>query len=182
MYIWAVFHGIYQAKSCTQKLMSIAMCHFKGRFFTKNGILGKSRGFRVVGGDETQVNNCFPHGKQAPWKTAFPIGGGPLRGEAACPTGAHNGNLEPRWAAQGAQNVVYLGAGIRRALDELRSACDRHQRDPEDVAIIPFGTLPDEGKLAYYSDLGISEAVLRLPSAGRDQVLHVLDDFTRFLG
>ena len=35
MYIWAVFHGIYRAKSCTQKLMSIAMCHFKDRFLTK---------------------------------------------------------------------------------------------------------------------------------------------------
>ena len=31
------------------------MCHFKGRFFTKKTeIVGKSRGFRVVGGDETQ--------------------------------------------------------------------------------------------------------------------------------
>tara|TARA_B110000263_G_scaffold238313_1_gene239421 strand:- start:1927 stop:2196 length:270 start_codon:yes stop_codon:yes gene_type:complete len=74
------------------------------------------------------------------------------------------------------------GAGIRRALDELRSACDRHQRDPDDVSIIPFGTLPDEGKLSYYSDMGIAEAVLRLPSAGRDEVLSVLDDYTRFLG
>lgn len=73
------------------------------------------------------------------------------------------------------------GAGIRRALDELRAACDRHQRDPADVAIIPFGTLPDEGKLAYYAEMGIGETVLRLPSAGRDEVLSVLDDYTRFL-
>ena len=73
------------------------------------------------------------------------------------------------------------GAGIRRALDELRAACDRHQRDPADVAIIPFGTLPDEGKLAYYDEMGIGETVLRLPSAGRDEVLSVLDDYTRFL-
>ena len=50
------------------------------------------------------------------------------------------------------------------------------------MAIIPFGTLPDEGKLSYYSDMGIAEAVLRLPSAGRDEVLSVLDDYTRFLG
>ena len=74
------------------------------------------------------------------------------------------------------------GAGIRRALDELRAACDRHQRDPADVAIIPFGTLPDEGKLGYYAEMGVGETVLRLPSAGRDEVLSVLDDYTRFLG
>jgi hypothetical protein len=30
--------------------------------------------------------------------------------------------------------------------------------------------------------MGIAEAVLRLPSAGRDEVLSVLDDYTRFLG
>ena len=73
------------------------------------------------------------------------------------------------------------GAGIRGALDELRTACDRHGRDADDLAIIPFGTIPDEGKLAYYADLGIDEAVLRLPSAGRDDVLAILDDYTRFL-
>jgi alkanesulfonate monooxygenase SsuD/methylene tetrahydromethanopterin reductase-like flavin-dependent oxidoreductase (luciferase family) len=73
------------------------------------------------------------------------------------------------------------GAGIRGALDELRTACDRHGRDADDLAIIPFGTIPDEGKLAYYAGLGIDEAVLRLPSAGRDDVLAILDDYTRFL-
>ena len=50
------------------------------------------------------------------------------------------------------------------------------------MAIIPFGTLPDEGKLGYYAEMGVGETVLRLPSAGRDEVLSVLDDYTRFLG
>jgi hypothetical protein len=30
--------------------------------------------------------------------------------------------------------------------------------------------------------MGIGEAVLRLPSAGRDEVLPVLDGYARFLG
>ena len=50
------------------------------------------------------------------------------------------------------------------------------------MAILPFGPLPDEGKLAYSSDMGIGEACLRLPSAGRDEVLPVRDGCGRCLG
>ena len=47
---------------------------------------------------------------------------------------------------------------------------------------MPIGTLPDEGKLDHYASLGIAETVLRVPSAGRDEVLAALDDHARFLG
>jgi hypothetical protein len=49
------------------------------------------------------------------------------------------------------------------------------------VAVVPFGTIADEGKLDYYAGLGIDEVVLRLPSAGRDEVLRALDAHARFL-
>jgi hypothetical protein len=49
------------------------------------------------------------------------------------------------------------------------------------LSVIPFGALPDRGKLDYYGTLGIREAVLRLPSAPRDDVLPVLDEFAHFL-
>ena len=49
------------------------------------------------------------------------------------------------------------------------------------MAVVPFGTIADEGKLDYYAGLGIDEVVLRLPSAGRDVVLAALDGLTRFL-
>ncbi|MDG2907523.1 MAG: LLM class F420-dependent oxidoreductase [Acidimicrobiales bacterium] len=73
------------------------------------------------------------------------------------------------------------GAGVRAALGDLRAACEERGRDPDEVDVIPFGTLPDEGKLGYYAGLGITEVVLRLPSAPRDGVLQVLDEFTRFI-
>jgi hypothetical protein len=35
--------------------------------------------------------------------------------------------------------------------------------------------------LEHYASLGITETVLRVPSAGRDEVLPVLDAYMRFL-
>ncbi|MGI5168172.1 TIGR03619 family F420-dependent LLM class oxidoreductase [Spirillospora sp. CA-253888] len=71
------------------------------------------------------------------------------------------------------------GAGIREALPDLREACAKAGRDM--VPVVPFGTLPSPEKLEYYASLGVEEVVLRVPSAGRDEVLPVLDDFTRHL-
>ena len=44
-----------------------------------------------------------------------------------------------------------------------------------------MGVLPDPGKLAYFGELGVTETVLRLPAGTRDQVLPLLDAYTRFL-
>jgi len=46
---------------------------------------------------------------------------------------------------------------------------------------VPMGVLPDEEKLAYYEANGVTEVVLRLPSASRDEVMPALDDFARFV-
>jgi len=54
-------------------------------------------------------------------------------------------------------------------------------RDPGELSVVPFGTLPTVEKLDYYAGLGITETVLRVPSAGRDEVLRVLDDHARLL-
>ncbi len=74
------------------------------------------------------------------------------------------------------------GAGVRRALPELRRAMEAGGRDPAALHVVPFGVLPDAEKLDYYAGIGVTEAVLRLPSAPRDTLLPVLDDFARFLG
>ena len=44
-----------------------------------------------------------------------------------------------------------------------------------------MGILPDPGKLEYYESIGVTEAVLRLPSEPRDAVMPVLDEFARCL-
>ncbi len=74
------------------------------------------------------------------------------------------------------------GAGVAAATIDLHAAAEKAGRDPAELTVIPFGTLPDHGKLDHYETLGISETVLRLPSAGRDEVLRTLDSFAPFVG
>jgi len=73
------------------------------------------------------------------------------------------------------------GAGMKAALADLRVAFERVDRDPGELHVVPFGVLPDLGKLDYYRELGVSEAVLRLPGGGRDEVLAALDDYTPWI-
>lgn len=74
------------------------------------------------------------------------------------------------------------GAGMREALPELRRLFAARGRDPASLHVVPMGVLPDPAKLDYYASLGVTEAVLRLPSAPRDVVLPVLDDYARHVG
>ena len=67
------------------------------------------------------------------------------------------------------------GAGMREALPDLHRALEAKGRDPADVQIVPFGSLPDPGKIEYYRGLGVTEIVFRLPPASADVVLPILD-------
>ncbi|MEE9606396.1 MAG: LLM class F420-dependent oxidoreductase [Myxococcota bacterium] len=73
------------------------------------------------------------------------------------------------------------GAGLKQALPRLRQAMQEQGRDPADLHVVPMGILPDRGKLEYYETLGVSEAVLRLPSGPRDAVMPVLDEYAGYL-
>jgi probable F420-dependent oxidoreductase len=72
------------------------------------------------------------------------------------------------------------GAGLRAALGDLRAALEARGRDFAAAHIVPFGVLPDAGKLEYYASNGCTEVVLRVPSAPRDEVMPVLDEFVTF--
>jgi len=98
-----------------------------------------------------------------------------LMGGAAGPTLLrHIAELGDGWIPIG-------GGGLAAALDDLRGACDDAGRNFHELSIIPFGAVPSEGKLEHYATLGVTESVLSLPSAGADEVLAVLDGYTRFL-
>jgi probable F420-dependent oxidoreductase len=73
------------------------------------------------------------------------------------------------------------GAGVTDALGALRGAFVAAGRDPDALEVVPFGTVPDEGKLAHYEAIGCSEVVLRVPSGPEPDMLRVLDDYARFL-
>jgi probable F420-dependent oxidoreductase len=74
------------------------------------------------------------------------------------------------------------GAGMREALPRLRRALEERGRDPASLEVVPLGVFPEPGKLDYYRELGVTETVLRLPSAPRDRVLPKLDEYARLLG
>jgi len=73
------------------------------------------------------------------------------------------------------------GSGLQAGMDALRVACDEVGRDPADLSVIPIGSLPEVGKLAHFAGLGVTETVLRVSAAGRDEVLRALDAHARFL-
>lgn len=67
------------------------------------------------------------------------------------------------------------GAGVREALPRLQAAFEAYGRDPATLHIVPMGIHPSSEKLDYYREVGVTEAVLRVPSASRDEVMPVLD-------
>lgn len=69
------------------------------------------------------------------------------------------------------------GAGVRQALPQLHAAMEAVGRDPAELTIIPFGVLPDPGKLDYYEEIGFDEVVLRVPPEPADVVLALLDRY-----
>ena len=73
------------------------------------------------------------------------------------------------------------GAGVRKALPELRAAMEAAGRDPAELTIIPFGVMADAGKIDYYAEIGFDEVVFRIPPAPADVVLPILDDLARFV-
>ena len=73
------------------------------------------------------------------------------------------------------------GAGMRDALDQLRSACEEAGRDFAALHLAPFGVFPDAGKMDYYRSLGLTECALRIPSAARDEVLPALDGYVEWI-
>lgn len=91
------------------------------------------------------------------------------------------GGAGPRLFAQVAEYadgwMPIGGSGLRAALPRLRAALEGAGRDPGQVEVVPFATLPDHGKLDHYERLGVTETVFDLPSGPRDEVLPVIDRY-----
>ncbi|MGZ4142661.1 MAG: TIGR03619 family F420-dependent LLM class oxidoreductase [Actinomycetota bacterium] len=74
------------------------------------------------------------------------------------------------WAPIGAR-------GVAKALPDLKRAWEDAGRDPAALQLMPFGSVPDVGKLEYFVSLGVTETVLGLQYGARDEVLRELDGF-----
>jgi hypothetical protein len=73
------------------------------------------------------------------------------------------------------------GPGLGENLPRLRDLAARAGRDPESIAVVPFGTTPNHGKFDYFESLGVSAVIFNLQSAARDEVLPALDVLATFV-
>lgn len=77
--------------------------------------------------------------------------------------------------------MPFGGAGVKQALPDLKRAMEAAGRDPAELKVVPFGVIPDRGKLDYYASLGVSEVAVRLPAGPREAVMPVLDEYAKFV-
>jgi probable F420-dependent oxidoreductase len=73
------------------------------------------------------------------------------------------------------------GRGIKDAVPELRQRVAAAGRDPDDLEIVPFGSLPDQGKLDHFEAVGVTECIFDLPSAPAAKVLPILDTYAELV-
>ncbi len=89
------------------------------------------------------------------------------------------------------QRVVDFGDGwfprgrapevIAPGVADLKARAVRAGRDFRTISISVFGARPDEVTLESYAAAGVTRAILRLPPAGRDTVLPLLDDWAKLI-
>ena len=66
-------------------------------------------------------------------------------------------------------------------LETLRALAAGAGRDPETISVSVFGAQAQAATLERYAEAGIKRALLQLPPQDREQVLPLLDTYSRFL-
>lgn len=74
------------------------------------------------------------------------------------------------------------GSGIARRLPELRRELVDRGRDPGQLHVVPFGTIPTPGKIDHLAQVGATEVVLRVPAGDASDMLRCLDEYRSYLG
>ena len=68
------------------------------------------------------------------------------------------------------------GSGLGEAIPRLRDALAEAGRDPDTFPVVPFGSVPDEGKLDHFASLGIDHVVVNMPDPSPDGARRFLED------
>ena len=66
---------------------------------------------------------------------------------------------------------------IAESLADFRARAEKAGRDPATLTVTIFGVAPDEARVAPLRDAGVTRAVFFVPSATRDVVLPLLDQY-----
>jgi len=120
-------------------------------------------------GDHVHLSPSWSWPKPARGRVPVLIGGG-----AGPKMFAHIAEYADGWIPIG-------GAGLTTAIPELQRAVAEAGRDPAALEIVPFGSLPDPGKLEHFASIGVTECVFRVPSAGAEVVLPILDRWAELI-
>ena len=120
-------------------------------------------------GEFVDLDPCFSWPKPVRGRVPVLLGGGATPGNFAAIAEFGDG-----WMPIG-------GSGLSDAVPELRRAFEDAGRDPQEVRVLPFGTIPTEAKLEHFAGLGVDEVVLRVPAGDRSDVLAVLDAHATFV-
>jgi len=120
-------------------------------------------------GDHVHVAPSWSWPKPAAGKVPVLLGGGP-----GPKLFAHIAEYGDGWIPVG-------GAGLGNAIPELQRVVAEAGRDPSTLEIVPFGSLPDKGKLDHFASIGVTECVFRVPTAGADVVLPILDEWAALI-
>ncbi len=80
------------------------------------------------------------------------------------------------WFPRGRAPEVIL-PGIK----DLKARADKAGRDFKTISISIFGAKPDQATLDTYAGAGVTRAIMRLPSEGRDKILPLLDQYAKFV-
>jgi probable F420-dependent oxidoreductase len=72
-------------------------------------------------------------------------------------------------------------AAILAGLADLRARAARAGRDMATISVSVFGARPEPATLESFRGAGVTRAILRLPSEGRDSVLPLLDQYAKLL-
>jgi probable F420-dependent oxidoreductase len=137
------------------------------------------RAMRALWGDDVASFDGADGGFAPSWAWPKPV----QRGRDGTPTvpvllgGAAGPKLFAAVAELADGWIPIGGAGMTEALPRLREAVAAAGRDPDELEIVPFGSIPDHGKLDHFSAIGVTETVFVVPSAPRDRVLPLLDRY-----
>lgn len=94
-----------------------------------------------------------------------------LLGAGAGPTTfRHVAEFADAWAP-----IPGRGGPLEETIPAMRRVVEERGRDPDAVEVIAFGAEPDPGTLESYAALGVTRAVVWLPSADHDRVVEALD-------
>jgi probable F420-dependent oxidoreductase len=80
------------------------------------------------------------------------------------------------WFPRGRSPEVIL-PGIK----DLKARAEKAGRDFKSISISVFAAKPEQATLDTYAGAGVTRAILRLPSEGRDKVLPLLDQYAKFI-